>query len=360
MIKKLLVLLVLSAVLISGCFIEKFGYEAPSDCKENQYYDASVSKCKKIINECYTDEDCPGYKTCERRVIRTHMACKVGEECPTWYHNVCELTEETIKHCDKDSDCGIQFTCCCFEALNKKYITEVTCDMEDVLCSPCPWSEEDASVKCINQQCRLVSKETSTEEQEEGDGRDREILIVDLSKEITSEELLQKLNDNDVLKIDSRVIEELEKSLKVRVYVQHIDNLLKDTNISLYEDFDEKNKIESNYYSKFYESITANLSEDDFKVRHVFSHDPDFSGYLTKSGLEKLKKDERVTRISLVERTSVTNQIDNENISESEEDSSIYDLGDYKIILNDIAVMFNGEEKEDLIALSVLNRTLKD
>ena len=146
-----------------------------------------------------------------------------------------------------------------------------------------------------------------TEKIEEGK-TDREILIVDFGKKITSGKLLQKINNDSILKIDSRVIEELEKELEIRVGVQLIDNIEIDTNISLYgkKDYDEKNKIRSRYYTKFSNSVLANFSESDFKVRHIFQLDPSFSGYLTKSGLEKLKKDYRVTIIAKVERTQAT------------------------------------------------------
>lgn len=165
MVKKLLIILILIGIFISGCSepsLELIGKKLKlsqnlSDCKKNQYYDASEHKCKKIINECYTDGDCPGEETCIRKEISTSLACKVGEECPRWYHDVCELTEETKKYCKQDSDCGIQFTCCCFEALNKKFMFDVECK-EDVLCSPCPWSPDSTLVKCINHQCKLVSK----------------------------------------------------------------------------------------------------------------------------------------------------------------------------------------------------------
>ena len=42
--------------------------------------------------------------------------------------------EEKRDYCEQDSDCGIQSTCCCFEALNKKFITitDTECE-EDIL-----------------------------------------------------------------------------------------------------------------------------------------------------------------------------------------------------------------------------------
>ncbi|MDP2749288.1 MAG: hypothetical protein Q8O89_00465 [Nanoarchaeota archaeon] len=172
-----------------------------------------------------------------------------------------------------------------------------------VLISGCSKNDEfvkiDEVVKEINKNTANI--EVPFEELTKEIEADREMLFVDFGKEITSEEVLQKLNNDSILKIDLRVIEELGKNLGVRVYILPIDNILKDTNISSYENEDEKNKIKSIYYTQLYENVTANLSENDFKVRHIFPYNPDFSGYISKSGLEKLKRDKRIIKISLVE-----------------------------------------------------------
>lgn len=188
MVKKLLVLLIFIGILISGCSeppLEFIGKklklsQGPSDCKENQYYDASKGKCLKIINECYANEDCSKYETCVRKAIDTRLACRVGEECPDWYHNVCEITEETKKYCKQNSDCvwAIRPDACCYcpEIYNNDFInfdSELviyeegkdyslfrTADCSRVACAPCAGVSE---LECVNNQCQR-KKEIETEE----------------------------------------------------------------------------------------------------------------------------------------------------------------------------------------------------
>jgi len=70
-----------------------------------------------------------------------------------------EITEADKKYCEKDSDCGFQLDCCCYEAINKEFITDVTCDMKGIQCVPCFYSAERHSVKCVDNECKFVLKE---------------------------------------------------------------------------------------------------------------------------------------------------------------------------------------------------------
>ena len=176
----ILAVFVLSLFLISSCtaVFEEFTLsQNPSDCKKNQYYDASDHKCKKIINECYSDSDCTEPYTCERKEITTSLACRVGEECPKWFHNVCELTEETRRYCEPDSDCVWAFrldSCCSCPNIygkdfvnsdnglvmyetGKDYSSLITVDCSGVYCAPCAPVTE---LVCINNKCEKKVSES--------------------------------------------------------------------------------------------------------------------------------------------------------------------------------------------------------
>lgn len=189
---KIAIFLVLSLILISGCNIS--GFSIPElkkcssifDCGENQYCQADVHMCKEIVNECETDEGCGGYETCEIREISTGFGCKIDEECPKFYHNVCELTSYTIKYCEEDYDCIWAFNpnecCSCPMVYNRnilktefkelviyekdKNYPEIDC--KGVSCFPCAPITE---LKCINNQCikdieKIIEKEDCAKEGE--------------------------------------------------------------------------------------------------------------------------------------------------------------------------------------------------
>ncbi len=68
-------------------------------------------------------------------------------------------SEEEKDYCEEDSDCYIRRTCCCYEALNKKFIKYDYCIFKRIQqCEPCPWILEKTTVKCVNNKCILVEK----------------------------------------------------------------------------------------------------------------------------------------------------------------------------------------------------------
>lgn len=175
--KIFIIVVLISLILVSGCNIsgsttsELKKCNSILDCDKNQYCEAGVFICKDIVNECEIDDDCIGYETCEIREISTNWACKVGEECPTFYHNICELTIYTIRYCEEDSDCVWAFNsneCCSCPGVYNRNILETefkelviyekgkdygTIDCKDVACSPCgPITE----LGCIDNQCKKI------------------------------------------------------------------------------------------------------------------------------------------------------------------------------------------------------------
>jgi len=168
---KLLILLILTGALINGCTSSFLGRcNSVFDCGKNQYCEAGAFKCKDVINECETDDDCTGYETCEVKGIATGWACKEGEECPNVYHNICIVTEETKKYCEQEFDCTWAFypnSCCsCPKIHNKEFVNSDnrlviyedgkdysslrTIDCSETICSPCLGISDS---ECKNNQC---------------------------------------------------------------------------------------------------------------------------------------------------------------------------------------------------------------
>ena len=171
MIKILLVFILLTGLLINGCTSSFLGKcNSVFDCGKYRYCEASTFKCKDIINECETNDDCIGYETCEVIRISAGWACKEGEECSNVYHNVCEVTEETKKYCEQEFDCTWAFypnSCCsCPKIYSKEFVDsnnelvmyEIgkdyssfrTVDCSGIVCGGCaPMSD----LECVNNKC---------------------------------------------------------------------------------------------------------------------------------------------------------------------------------------------------------------
>jgi len=171
MLMKLLILFLFIGVIISGCSDSIFKKcNSVFDCGKNQYCEAGAFKCKDIINECETDDDCIGYETCEVKGIVTGFVCMAGEECPNVYHNVCKVTEETKKYCEQEFDCVWAFnpnSCCsCPQIYSKEFVNSDddlmmydigkdyssfrTVDCSGIVCGGCaPMSD----LECIKNKC---------------------------------------------------------------------------------------------------------------------------------------------------------------------------------------------------------------
>ncbi|MBI2144002.1 hypothetical protein HYU17_02520 [Candidatus Woesearchaeota archaeon] len=93
-------------------------------------------------------------------------------------------------------------------------------------------------------------------------------------------------------KIDKKILDELEEKSEVLVIVS-----LKEPNLTDKEVKEIKTKKQ--IYKQKQDEVLSTLSLKDFKTKNIYTLSPGFSGYITKSGLEKLKIDPNVNNIHL-------------------------------------------------------------
>lgn len=100
--------------------------------------------------------------------------------------------------------------------------------------------------------------------------------------------------------VDSEVEELLKTQNEVDVIViLKADNIVSDYSSSIHNPEERTNWIEdiTKQVDEVQDKVIPFLSEDDFKVEHKFHSSPDFSGWITQKGLNKLIENPNVIRI---------------------------------------------------------------